>query len=167
APPARSTDPSGSGTITGPVQITVININSNTRATATDPFNYTAAMQITAASPNVGSALGGTDITIDGIGFLSPVSVTVGGVQATVLRVSGTELLIRTNALASPCANQGGAAIVVTNVDNGDFDTWGDAGNETGFNFIGVAPQITTITATSPPLVPGGSVNVNVNNPGV
>src|SRR5205085_12680431 len=55
APPARSTDPSGSVTITGSVEVTVININSNTRATATDPFNYTAAMQITAASPNVGS----------------------------------------------------------------------------------------------------------------
>lgn len=163
APPARETNPNGSGTVTGPVDITVVNINSATRVTSEDLFRYVNKMQITGVRPNVGSALGGTDITIDGIGFDDPAEVVIGGIRAQVLRVSGTQILARTGAAPSSC--EGGAAnLFVTNISNGDSDEYGDAPNETPFTYIPVPVQITNVTGTA---VPGGSITVTVQDPGV
>ena len=160
APSGRDTSPGGSDTVTGPVDVTVINIHSNTRVTSSSAFRYVAAMRITAFTPNIGTALGGTDVTIDGIGFLAPVSVLIGDVQATVLRVSGTQLLVRTGALASPCSS-GAVDITVTNVDNGDTAT-----SPIPFNFVGVSPLITSV-APNTGVAQGASVQVIVANPGV
>src|SRR5688500_11262288 len=99
-------------------------------------------MQITAISPLVGSALGGTDITIDGVAFDSPVQVLVAGVEAQVIRVSGTQILVRTRALAAACEGAAGPVTVV-NIENGDT-----ASSPTSFNFIAVLPAI--ITTNSP-----------------
>src|SRR5207253_2620440 len=87
SPRASDTAPAGSGTITGPVDVTVKNINSNKSVTASGGFRYTPAMQITAFAPGVGTALGGTQVTIDGTGFDDPVAVTIGGFATQPLRV--------------------------------------------------------------------------------
>jgi hypothetical protein len=124
-PAARDTSPTGSGTVTGPVNVTVRNIASNTQADLTGGFLYKAAMQITAVGPGSGSYLGGTRLTIDGIGFVAPVTVTVAGRPAQVISVSGTRIIVLTPATdITGCADIPGA-IVVTNNANGDSATGG------------------------------------------
>jgi IPT/TIG domain-containing protein/HYDIN/CFA65/VesB family protein len=158
APDARSTNPNGSGTVTGPVAVSVVNINSNTRATSPQQFRYVAKMEITAISPLAGSALGGTDITIDGNGFDSPLQVLIGdSIEAQVIRVSGTQLVVRTRTLANACSGASGP-IRVTNIENGDTAT-----SNSVFTFIAVPPEITSVTSATA----GQSTTVTVRNPGV
>jgi IPT/TIG domain-containing protein len=159
-PTARDVNPNGSGTLTGPVDLRVININSATNVTATGVFRYTPAMQITGARPLIGSALGGTDVTIDGIGFDPPVDVFIGGVLAQVLRVSGSQILARTSPLANPCSG-GGGKINVTNINNGDT-----AEAPVDFAFIGVFPVITSINPSAG-ITPGSTLTVSVQDPGI
>jgi large repetitive protein len=159
-PEARSVTPDGSGTLVGPVSLRVININSATEIVKTSVFRYTPKMQITTVRPLLGSALGGTDVTIDGIGFDQPLQVFIGGVAAQVLRVSGTQILARTGALASPCAS-GSGAIEVINTNNGDR-----AEADLEFQFIGVDPIITSVTSAGN-FVPGSTATVVVQNPGI
>jgi len=163
-PTARDTNPNGSGTVVGPVELRVLNVNSGKSATLAAAFRYTAKMQITAISPNFGSALGGTDVLIDGIGFTSPVIVDIGPsdhpVRASVISVSGTEIRVRTGATGTPCAGSTGP-ITVTNVDNGDSDV-----SKSQFSYVGVPAVITGVTGTSPVTV-GSALTVNVQNPGV
>jgi len=163
-PTARDTNPNGSGTVVGPVELRVLNVNSGKSATLAAAFRYTAKMQITAISPNFGSALGGTDVLIDGIGFTSPVTVDIGPpdhpVRASVISVSGTEIRVRTGATGTPCAGTTGP-VTVTNVDNGDSDT-----SKSQFSYVGVPAVITGVTGTAPITV-GSALTVNVQNPGV
>ena len=161
SPDARSTNPNGSGTVTGPVAVSVVNIRSNTRGTSPQPFSYVAKMQITAISPLFGSSVGGTDVTIDGVGFDAPVQVIIGtspAVEAQVIRVSGTQVVIRTPSLPSACSG-GAGNITVTNIENGDSASSGSI-----FTFIPVAPQI---ISTNSPVVAGTTLTANVQNPGV
>lgn len=165
SPAGRDTNPDGSGTVTGPVPITVRNIASATSTVFEDGFRYVSALDITAFRPNVGPATGGTDITIDGIGFLAPVEVTVGGLRATVLRVSGTQILARTAPAPTPCATAS-VSIQVTNVVNGDFEIYGDAPEEQAFTYVGVQPLITSLSPSTG-VRPGGSLAVVVRDPGI
>jgi hypothetical protein len=158
SPAGRDTAPGGSGTVTGPVDITVRNINSQTFAVATGGFRYVAAMQITAAGPTEGPASGGTRVTIDGIGFVAPVAVTIGGVAAQPIDVSGTRIV----ALTSPvtlvnCAAPGGGNITVTNIVNGDTA----AGPL--FTYRVFQPVVIGVTPTQ--VTAGGNVTVRVANP--
>src|SRR5437879_13597102 len=121
-------------------------------------------MQSTSINPSRGSALGGTDVTIDGVGFNEPVTVDIGGVRAQVLRVSSTEILARTGTLASPCSTGAANQIVtVTNVDNGDTAL---SLPPQSFSYIPVPATITSITGTAPISV-GSALTVGVQNPGV
>ena len=158
-PTARDTNPNGSGTVVGPVDVRILNVNSGKSTTASSAFRYTAKMQITAITPTFGSALGGTDITIDGIGFTDPVTVDVGDVRASVIRVSGTQILVRTSPTGNPCGGKSGL-VTVTNIDNGD-----SAISLSTFNYIGVPSIITSVSGTTPTI--GSSLNVAVQNPGV
>jgi hypothetical protein len=163
SPTARDTNPNATGTVTGPVAVKVLNGNSGKSVTLNDGFRYIPKMQITTVAPLLGSALGGTDVKIDGTGFNEPVSVFIGGALAQVLKVTGTEILARTGKLASPCGN-GSGPIIVTNTDNGDTAT---APAIYVFQYVGVLPVITSITSSSTPPVPGNSLSVGVQNPGV
>ena len=156
---ARDVNPNGSGTLTGPVDLRVRNINSNTEVQVANVFRYTPGMQITGARPLLGSSLGGTDVTIDGIGFDQPVDVFIGTQMAQVIRVSGTQILARTTALASPCANTTGP-ITVTNINNGDT-----ASSPVSFQYVGVNPLITALGGA--PFTPGSTVTVTVQDPGI
>ena len=160
-PKASDVLPGGSGTLTGPVDMRVRNINSNTEVISTQVFRYTPAMVINGFRPLQGSALGGTDVTIDGSGFNPPVDVFIGGILAQTIKVTGTQIIARTNALASPCG-QGSGTVVVTNIDNGDSAS---AQAPYSFTYIGVNPVISSVTGG--PFVPGSTVTAIVTNPGV
>jgi hypothetical protein len=158
SPAARDTSDTGSGTVTGPVPITVRNINSQTQTVLDNGFHYVAAIDITSFRPLSGPATGGTDVVIDGIGFLAGADVTIAGIRATVLQVTGTRILARTVALPSACSGATGP-IRVTNPVNGDFEEF----NEEVFSYVPVLPLITSVTST----VPGDDITVVVRDPGV
>ncbi len=158
-PPARDVNPTGSGTLTGAVDLRVLNIISNKDVVAPVIFRYTPAMQITGFRPLAGSALGGTDVTIDGIGFDQPVDVFIGGILAQTIRVSGTQILARTNPLAIPCDNRS-EAVSVTNINNGDT-----AKSSGSFSYIGVDPAILGVSGG--PFIPGSTLTATVLNPGI
>ena len=156
APEARSTAPGGSGVITGPVDVRVVNIASATETVALNAFRYIAAMQITALSPGEGSFTGGTRVTIDGVGFVAPVAVSLAGVAAQVIDVSGTRII----AIASPvvvaaCAAPAGV-VAVTNISNGDTALGPP------FIYRVEEPFISNIQPSA--VLPGGSVTVTVAN---
>lgn len=156
SPRASDTDPSGSGTVTGPVPIRVRNGGSGTETTFNTGFRYTAKMQITAAGPTSGPITGGTRVTIDGIGFDDPVAVTIGGVAAQVIRVSGTQIIAITQPPAQISCSGVEGEISVTNVENGDSAT-------AGVNFSFLVPQPAIVSVVSP-VVLGGTTSVVVLN---
>ncbi len=165
APAARDTTDTGSGAVVGQVPIIVRNINSQTETTLSNGFHYVSAIQITSFRPLSGASTGGTDMVIDGVGFLSPVDVTIGGpngVRATVLQVTGTRLLVRTGALPSACSTLSGA-VLVTNVNDGQSSA--TATTPELFTYIAVPPVITSVPAG--PIVVGTSFNVTVRDPGI
>jgi hypothetical protein len=165
SPTGRDASPTGEQPTTGVVPIKVINIASNTQTTNSNPgFRYAPAMAITATGPSQGSAIGGTRIQIDGIGFDDPVTVTVGdGDSAVALQpvaVSGTRIIAVTPALAQPCNSSASGPITVTNINTGISASGGS------FTFIPVDPVIISVTSGGP-ILPGSALTVLVADPGV
>ncbi len=141
-PAARDVNPDGSGPFTGPVNLTVLNINSNKSVSLSGAFRYTPKMQITTVGPNEGPFDRQTRFTIDGIGFDDPLAVTTATVAATVVKVSGTEVIALANPVQpSGCSDVTGP-IVVTNTNNGD--------SATGPQWIYRIPKPTIIHVDSP-----------------
>jgi hypothetical protein len=162
-PRATDVQPNGSGTLTGPVDIRVTNITSATQVTLGNVFRYTAKMVITAISPTFGTALGGTQLRIEGQGFNDPLTVDIGSVRARVISVSGSEVVVSTGAVPIPCAGDiGNLAITVTNVDNGDTAI---SAPPQLFSYVAVNPSIVSVGPGSVQV--GSAVQVQVNNPGV
>ncbi len=156
SPRASDTTPGGSGTVTGPVDVRVKNIGSGTEVTAASGFRYTPKMTITTISPTQGPIVGGTSVTIDGTGFDDPLAVTIAGVPAQVIRVSGTEVVARTlQPLNTACANLVGT-ITVLNTENGDT-----ASSIPTFTYISPPVKVTTVVS---PATPGSTTSVTVLN---
>ena len=156
SPTARDTNANGSGAVTGPVDIRVLNVNSGKSVTATAAFRYVNKAQITAITPNQGPFTGGTRFTIDGTGFTAPVTVTLNGIAASIIKVSASEIIGISGAIAVVgCADSTGPTVMV-NVDNGD--------GATGPNWIYrvLKPVITGVTTTAVTL--GGNATVTVAN---
>jgi hypothetical protein len=144
----------------GQVAIRVLNVTSNKDFVAAAAFRYLPRIQITSIAPSSASAVGGSQIRIDGIGFDDPVTVTVAGVVAQPIRVSGTEVVARLGNTPSPCSGATGP-VVVTNVNTGDSAT-----SLTTFSYIPVSPVITQVVPTTG-ITPGSSIAVDVQDPGV
>jgi hypothetical protein len=157
SPAARDTSPNGSGTVTGPVDVKILNVNSGTSVVAAGAFRYVNKAQITAITPNQGPFTGGTRFTIDGTGFADPVTVFLDGIAASVIKVSGTEIIGISNGIAvTSCADVTGP-IVVTNVDNGDSAT-----APVSWIYRVVKPAI--LSVTPPQATAGSNVVVRVAN---
>ena len=147
-PAARDTDPTGSGPVLGPVTVIVRNINSQTEASVGAGFHYKNAMQIIAAGPGGGPTSGGTRVTIEGIGFISPLVVVIrtdqGDIGLTQISVTGTKIIAVTpNILITECGEDLQGPIVVTNIDNGDQAEGPD------FVFAVQEPAIVAITPST------------------
>jgi hypothetical protein len=165
SPTGRDASPTGEVPTQGVVPIKVININSNTQTSNANPgFRYAPSMAITAVSPTQGSAVGGTRIQIDGIGFDDPVAITIGTGEGAValqpVSVSGTKIIAVTPALASPCSSSASGPITVTNISTGVTATGG------AFTFLPVEPVIISATSGGP-ILPGSALTVVVTDPGV
>src|SRR5438445_1336569 len=123
SPRASDTSAGGSGVVTGPVTVTVRNVGSGTSATSPVSFRYTPKMQITTAGPTEGPFTGGTRIRIDGVGFDDPLAVSVAGVAAQVISVSGSEVIVQTVGVNLTSCSDVTGPIIVTNTENGDTAT--------------------------------------------
>jgi hypothetical protein len=155
-PDARSTSPNGGATVTGPVDLRLRNINSNTFVDAVNAFRFTPKAQVTAMGPTQGPATGGTRVTIDGVGFTDPMAISIGGVAALPIKISGTQIIaITAPALLTSCANLTRPSSV-TNIDNGDSALALD------FTYILVKPTIGSVSPNPAP--PGSTVTIVVNN---
>ncbi|HEX2832464.1 MAG TPA: IPT/TIG domain-containing protein, partial [Thermoanaerobaculia bacterium] len=128
----------GNGTITagtgtanitftaGAVGAVTLNVTVTTGAGCSDSgsanVTVTAAppvVTVTSVTPNTGSSLGGTNVTISGTGFNAGATVTFGGSAATnVVRVNSTTITAKTPAHAAGAVN---VTVTNTNASNGTF----------------------------------------------
>lgn len=164
-PPA--VDALGSIGEVGTADITVININSNKRATLSAGFHYTPAMAITGITPLSAAATATTDITVSGIGLDGRLQATVGGREAQIIRTSGTSVLLRLGPSPDPCAGTGGGPVIITNLDTGLSAT-----STQSFAYIPVRARITAVGpipsgGTRAVVQPGGTLTITVRDPGV
>jgi hypothetical protein len=170
SPTARETNPNGSGTVTGPVDIRILNVGSGKSVSVPAAFRYVNKMQITSVSPTFGSALGGTTMLIDGIGFTDGANVDIVSpdqhiFRTSVIKVTGTEITARTAAIDIPCLSTVPFDVIVTNIDNGDT-----AKQPAAFRYVGVPSVITSVTPSSainPTVGSTLALTVNVQNPGI
>jgi hypothetical protein len=156
APDGRSVSENGGRPVTGPVDIRVVNIASNKDVILESTYRYVSALQITAVGPTEGLYTGGTRVQIDGIGFVAPVAVSIGGVAAQPISVSGTRVIALTGPVNITSCGDTGGPVSVTNIVNGDT-TQGPA-------FTYRVPKPTVVGVSPSPVVEGGNVQVVVAN---
>ena len=102
------------------MDIRIVNVGAGKSVTLAGGFRYTPKMQITAVTPNQGPFTGGTRVLIDGTGFDDPVTVTLNGIAAQVIKVTGTEIIAISSPIALQSCSDSTGPIVVTNINNGD-----------------------------------------------
>lgn len=93
----------------------------------------------TAERPAVGPVTGGTQLTIAGEDFQTGARVTIGGVEASEVRVNSVNEIVAT----TPPGEPGYQPVMVIN-PSGGFDTWGDTAEEIGF-FYYSSPKINQV----------------------
>ncbi len=119
---------------------------------------------VSSLSPSEGPYTGGTVVTVTGSGFVSPVSVTLGGVrQQAETVVSSTEIRFTTTALAVAQCPAGGvvqvSGLTVTNLGTGASGT-----GLLTFNYRVPLPRIRRISPTTGPQV--GNTVVSIEGEG-
>ena len=113
------------------------------------------APTITSVSPNTGTATGGNPVTINGTGFQSGASATIGGAPLSGATVTPTAISGTTPAHATGAVN-----VVVTNPDTQS------ATCTNCFTYVAPAPAptITSVSPTSGTSAGGATVTVNGTN---
>jgi hypothetical protein len=152
------------------VSLRVLNQASNRDFVLPMAFRYGPGLVVTAAGPTQGSSLGGTRVEIDGWGFVDPVAVTIGGVAARVISVSGTKIIAITNPpLITSCPPGGGVIsvasgpIVVTNITTGETaQPAADGAPLPTFTYLLVRPLIVNVSPATPQA--GSTIQVTVSN---
>ncbi len=138
---------------TGVQTITVTNPDLQT-VTSSGTFTYVPAPTVTAISPAVGKASGGTAVTVTGTNFVSGATVSINGVAcASPTFVSATSLTCTTALTAA-----GAYAVVVQNPDTQTGTS--AAGLFTFYN----APTITTVAPDGGSPTGGGGVVISGTN---
>lgn len=152
----------GAAFINTSVSMRILNVASNKQVTYNNAFRYGPKIEITGFQPASGSHLGGDRITIFGFGFDDPVSVSIGGIPAQVIRVSGTEVIAQTSGLLS-CGSGGSGPVVVTNLEQSG------SANNTATSTANFTYVVTTkILGVAPlPLLEGGAATVTIDDPGI
>jgi hypothetical protein len=142
------------------VTVRVLNVASNTDAVQPLAFRYGPLMRITAVGPTQGLATASTRVTIEGWGFDDPVAVSVGGIAAQVISVTGTKIIVQTGLpLVQSCANVTGP-VSVTNIEDGTSAV------AEGVEFTYIMPQPVIVGVTPNPAQPGQLIVIDVSNAG-
>jgi hypothetical protein len=140
-----ATSPPGTGgseadiTVTGPGGTSGVN--------GTDLFTY--GPLVSGVSPNTGTRLGGTTVTIRGAGFSGATTVAFGAVPAQRFTVNSSTLITA----VSPPGNVATAAVTVTTPGGTSPQTAFDT-----FSYIAVPPSVTGLSPAVGP--PGGGTTV-------
>lgn len=150
----------GAGLANQLVPVRVVNVASATEGVLAEAFRYGPQMQINAVAPTQGSAVVSTRVTIDGWGFDDPVAVTIGGIAATPVFVSGTRIIVQTGIPAIDDCGDVEGPIRVTNIEDGTFV------EAEGITFVYRAPQPSIIAITPNPAAAGSTITVDVRNAG-
>jgi hypothetical protein len=132
----------------GVVDVVVTNADGQT-ATLANGFSYLPPT-ITSVSPNSGSTVGGTSVSISGDGFTPGATVTFGGLPATNGNVSSQTFIFAT----TPPHTAGAVSVVVTNPD----------GQTASSSFTYILPAITSISPNSGNT--GGGTSVSISGSG-
>jgi hypothetical protein len=142
-----ATTPAGSA---GAVTVTVT--VSGQSGSLASGFTYALAPTVTGVSPNSGSTLGGTAVTITGTNFLTGATVTFGGTAATnVVVVSSTSITATT-----PAGSAGAVTVTVT--------VGGQSGSlASGFTYA-VFPTVTSVSPIGGPTAGGTAVTITGTN---
>jgi len=117
-PPANGEGPQQTFPQTVGVTVKEVNCAGSTCTSGPVSFTYTVGLSIFGFTPDHGDAT--TTVTITGQGFVAPLIVTFGGIQGTVLSVSGTQILAKP---PSGCPGVPGGAIGVTLLSTGESTT--------------------------------------------
>lgn len=147
--------------INGTVEIRVAALNPSTGSGTRDSFGIdnfvlnwsnapTPPPTLSNITPNTGSPLGGTNVTITGTN-LSGASVTFGGTSATNVTASATQITCTT-----PAHTSGAVDVVVT--------TSGGSATLTGGFTYGAGPTINSVTPPQGPASGGTSVTIDGAN---
>lgn len=106
-------------------------------------------------TPNQGSYMGGTSITITGINFFEGVAVTIGGQPVTNLIYHSENLLTA----LTPAGSVGARDVVIRNIDDQSRTITG------GFTYTGLpVPVVTSVTPNFGPTVGGTDIAINGSN---
>jgi len=126
--------------VAGTADVIVTHTNWDSPVTLSDGFTYIALPpQIDSVQPSIGPVGGNTTISISGNYFVNGATVKIGGIPATNVVVTRTQITAET-----PVGSAGSTDVVVTNPDS-QSDTLTD-----GFTYI----PIPTVTAISPEIGP-------------
>ena len=137
----------------GSVNVVVTNPDGQS-ATLTGGFTFKAAAPIiSAVSPSSGPISGATAVTVTGQNFAIGAKVTFGGVAATSVVASPTQITANT-----PAHAQGSVNVVVTNPDGQSATLTG------GFTFKAAAPIISAVSPSSGPISGATAVTVTGQN---
>ncbi|MFM7252046.1 MAG: IPT/TIG domain-containing protein, partial [Ilumatobacteraceae bacterium] len=119
-----------------------------------DDFTYTSTVPtVTSINPLTGSTAGGETITVNGTGFTSSATVTVGGVAATVLTRTPTAITVTTPATTQP----GKVDVQVTTSPGGQSDITGTGDD---FTYVAPVPTVTQVSPNSGPTSGGTPVTI-------
>ncbi len=140
------------------VAMRIQNVASNKDIVIQSAFRYGPKIQVIAAAPTVGSTNGGTRVTINGYGFEDPVAVSLAGVPAQIIRVSGTEIVCVSSApILTSCAAPAPGPVTVTNINTGA------TGDGPDFTYVLLKPDFIDASSGA---VEGGSVTTRVIHAG-
>lgn len=141
-------------TIEGGTSTIQVVANGIASAPVTITVNSTTPPTITSITPKSGPVAGGTTVTIAGTNFQSGLTVTFGGVVATINSVTATSI-----GVTSPAASAAGPVnVVVTNPSSSS------ATLANGFTYLGPAPTVTGISPTSGTASGGTATTISGSN---
>jgi hypothetical protein len=134
------------------VTVRVLNVLTGRDAVLVNAFRYGPGMRITAAGPTTLSATGGDRVTIDGWGFDDPVAVSLAGVAADPIFVSGTRIVVISGRPIGCVVATG--PVRVTNIEDGN--------TAEGPDFTYLQPVVAIIGVSPTTAAPGSSVTLTV-----
>jgi hypothetical protein len=141
-----ATTRAGTGTVT--VTVTV----NGQSGSLTNGFTYLAPPTVSSVSPNSGSTLGGTAVTITGTNFASGATVTFGGGAATNVVVVNSTTITAT----APAGSAGAVTVTVTvNGQNGSLTN--------GYTYV-VVPTVTSVSPNNGSTAGGTAVTITGTN---
>ncbi|MBI2605013.1 MAG: IPT/TIG domain-containing protein [Deltaproteobacteria bacterium] len=132
----------------GTYSIIVTNPDTQASNTLTGAYTYNPLPTISSRSPTNGKLAGGDTLTISGTGFMSGVTVTIGGTSCTSLNLTGSTQITCT----VPAKSAGSYTVLVRNPDTQTAST------TYVYNPI---PTISSITPKNGPMAGGGTLTIN------